>query len=126
MSRRRRGSRRGFSLFEIKLAVAVTGVVATFVISASVKAHRVSQGRSILDGCRQMDVAIDQWAGGTGQKMGNAVDLAAVQQYSGTAWSTVDPLGNHYNVTVVGKNQISINSGSKASLAGMGIDWGAY
>jgi prepilin-type N-terminal cleavage/methylation domain-containing protein len=124
--RRRRGSRRGFSLFEIKIAVVLIGVVATLVVSGSVKARKLSQGRCILDECRQMDAAIDQWALETGQKAGSTIDIASAERYLRAAWSTVDPLGNPYHVTVVGRTQISINSASKASLAGVGIDWGAY
>lgn len=123
---RRRRSRRGFSLFEIKVAVVLIGVVATLVVSASVKARKLSQGRWILDDCRQMDVAIDQWAIETGQKAGNTIDTTGAQRHLKTGWSTVDLLGNPYNVTVVGETQISINSATKASLAGVGIDWGAY
>jgi hypothetical protein len=123
---RRKKYRRGFTLFEIKLAIVVFGFVATLFVSSVVDVCKVSAGRRILTGCHEMDEAIDQWARETGQAEGNAIDVKGVERYLNTPWKTTDALGYPYVVTVVGKKQISINPLTKFSLAGVGIDWGAY
>ena len=117
---------RGFTLVEIMIVVAIIGLLAALAIPAFVKARKQSQGRRILNDCRQMDSAINQWALETGQMDGNTIDTVASQSYLKTAWNTVDLLGNTYSLTVVGSTQISINTSTKSSLAGVGIDWGAY
>jgi prepilin-type N-terminal cleavage/methylation domain-containing protein len=117
---------RGFTLVEIMIVVAIIGLLAALAIPAFVKARKQSQGRRILNDCRQMDSAINQWALETGQTDGNTIDTVASQSYLKTAWNPVDLLGNTYNLTVVGTNQITINASTKSSLTGVGIDWGAY
>jgi type IV pilus assembly protein PilA len=116
----------GFTLVEIMIVVAIIGLLAALAIPAFVKARKQSQGRRILNDCRQMDSAINQWALETGQTDGNNIDTVASQSYLKTAWNTVDLLGNTYALTVVGSNQISVSTSTKASLDGVGIDWGAY
>lgn len=116
----------GFTLVEIMIVVAIIGLLAALSIPAFVKARKQSQGRRILNDCRQMDSAINQWALETGQTDGNTIDTVASQTYLKTAWNTVDLLGNTYNLTVVGSTQIAVNTSTKSSLDGVGIDWGAY
>jgi prepilin-type N-terminal cleavage/methylation domain-containing protein len=116
----------GFTLVEIMIVVAIIGLLAALAIPAFVKARKQSQGRRILNDCRQMDSAINQWALETGQTDGNTIDTVASQTYLKTTWNPVDLLGNTYNLTVIGSTQISINTSTKSSLAGVGIDWGAY
>jgi prepilin-type N-terminal cleavage/methylation domain-containing protein len=116
----------GFTLVEIMIVVAIIGLLAALAIPGFVKARKQSQGRRILNDCRQMDSAVNQWALETGQTDGNTIDTVASQTYLKTAWNPVDLLGNTYNLTVVGSSQISINASTKTSLSGVGIDWGAY
>ena len=116
----------GFTLVEIMIVVAIIGLLAALAIPGFVKARKQSQGRRILNDCRQMDAAINQWALETGQSDGAAVDTTGAQTYLKTAWNPNDLLGNAYAVTVVGGTQISIAAATKTALAGVGIDWGAY
>jgi len=125
-SRSTRNSQAAFTLVEIMIVVAIIGLLAALAIPGFVKARKQSQGRRIMNDCRQMDAAIDQWALENGKKDGDAIDTTSAQSYLKTAWNTVDLLGNAYNVTVVGSTQISINAATKTALAGVGIDWGNY
>jgi prepilin-type N-terminal cleavage/methylation domain-containing protein len=123
-----RNDRSAFTLVEIMIVVAIIGLLAALAIPGFVKARKQSQGRRILNDCRQMDAAIDQWALENGKVDGNAIagNEAAIQTYLKTTWKTTDLLNNNYNVTVVGSTQIAINTATKSSLGGVGIDWGAY
>ncbi len=116
----------GFTLVEIMIVVAIIGLLAALAIPGFVKARKQSQGRRILNDCRQMDAAINQWALETGQSDGAVVDTAGAQTYLKTPWNSNDLLGNAYAVTVVGSTQISVNTTTKTALDGVGIDWGAY
>ena len=113
-------------MVEIMIVVAIIGLLAALAIPGFVKARKQSQGRRILNDCRQMDADVNQWALETGQTDGNAIDTAAAQGYLKTTWNPVDLLGNPYAVTVVGSTQVSVNASTKSSLDGVGIDWGAY
>jgi prepilin-type N-terminal cleavage/methylation domain-containing protein len=126
MSNKIRNDRSAFTLVEIMIVVAIIGLLAALAIPGFVKARKQSQGRRILNDVRQMDAAIDQWALERGHVDGDAVVTTEAQSYLKTAWNNNDLLGNAYAVTVVGSTQISINANSKSSLAGVGIDWGAY
>jgi type IV pilus assembly protein PilA len=121
-----RKDRSAFTLVEIMIVVAIIGLLAALAIPGFVKARKQSQGRRILNDARQMDAAVDQWALETGQTDGNAINTTSAATYLKTAWKTLDLLGNTYNLTVVGTSQMSVNAATKTSLAGVGIDWGAY
>jgi len=108
------------------IVVAIIGLLAALAIPGFVKARKQSQGRRILNDCRQMDAAINQWALETGQSDGATIDTAGAQTYLKTPWNTSDLLGNAYGLTVVGGTQIAVNATTKSALNGVGIDWGAY
>ncbi len=115
-----------FTLVEIMIVVAIIGLLAALAVPGFVRARKQSQGRRIINDCRQMDAAIDQWALENGKKDGDTVDTTGCQAYLKTVWQTTDLLGNGYNVSVVGSTQILINTTTKTALAGVGIDWGIY
>ena len=126
MNNRIRKDRSAFTLVEIMIVVAIIGLLAALAIPGFVKARKQSQGRRIMNDCRQMDAAIDQWALETGQTDGATINTTGAASYLKTAWKTTDLLNNAYSLTTVGTSQISINANSKSSLQGVGIDWGNY
>ncbi|MGO9245259.1 MAG: type II secretion system protein [Verrucomicrobiia bacterium] len=121
-----RNDRSAFTLVEIMIVVAIVGLLAALAVPGFVKARKQSQGRRILNDCRQQDAAIDQWALETGQTDGNTVNTTGAATYLKTTWKVVDLLNNTYTLNNVGTGQISISTATKSSLAGVGIDWGPY
>jgi prepilin-type N-terminal cleavage/methylation domain-containing protein len=121
-----RNSQAAFTLVEIMIVVAIIGLLAALAVPGFVKARKQSQGRRILNDCRQQDAAIDQWALNNGLTDGAVIDTVGAQSYLKDFWKSNDLLGNAYVVTVVGSTQISINTATKSALAGVGIDWGVY
>jgi hypothetical protein len=101
-------------------------LLAALAVPGFVKARKQSQGRRILNDCRQQDAAIDQWALETGQTDGATVNTTGAQTYLKTTWKTQDLLNNSFTVATVGTGQILISTATKSSLAGVGIDWGPY
>ncbi len=126
MISRIRNTQAAFTLVEIMIVVAIIGLLAALAVPGFVRARKQSQGRRIINDCRQMDAAIDQWALENGKKDGDTVNTTGAQAYLKTTWQTTDLLGNGYNVSVVGSTQILINTTTKTALAGVGIDWGIY
>src|SRR5438067_1101800 len=123
-----RNNKAAFTLVEIIIVVAIIGLLAALAIPGFVKARKQSQGRRILNDCRQMDAAVDQWALENGKKDGDTIDktTSGAASYLKTSWSNTDLLGNSYGIGAVGSNQVTISTSTKSSLQGVGIDWGAY
>src|SRR6267154_2397399 len=96
----------GFTLVEIMIVVAIIGLLAALAVPGFVKARKQSQGRRILNDCRQMDAAIDQWALENGKTDGATVDTVGAASYLKTAWKSNDLLGNAYTMGPVGATQI--------------------
>jgi prepilin-type N-terminal cleavage/methylation domain-containing protein len=116
----------GFTLVEIMIVVAIIGLLTVLALPSFIKSRKQSQGRRILNDARQMDSAIDEWALNNNMADGANVDTSAAGTYLKGTWKTTDVLGKTFTVTVVGTTQISINTATKTSLAGVGIDWGIY
>jgi len=116
----------GFTLVEIMIVVAIVGLLAALSVPGFVKARKQSQGRRVMNDCRQMDAAIDQWSVNSGIADGTTVDTVAAGTYLKTTWFVNDLLGNPYSLNPTGTGQIQISTATKSSLAGVGIDWGIY
>jgi prepilin-type N-terminal cleavage/methylation domain-containing protein len=135
-------SRCGFTLVEIMIVVAIIGLLTVLAIPSLMKARKQSQGRRILNDTRMIDSAIDQTAmelnltNGSRAHFLNScpcsfcrVMLAYLKEnhMDGLAGRLPnDILGNQYVFLTVGSNQVSINTQTKLTLTGVGIDWGAY
>src|SRR5882762_1246682 len=109
------------------IVVAIIGLLAALAVPSFIKVRKQSQGKRIVNDARQIDAAIDTWALQVGAADGAAVDLSAAAQYMKSgAINTSDVLGNPYLIGGVGSTQIAISGATKASLAGVAIDWGSY
>ncbi len=64
----------GFTLVEIMIVVAIIGLLAALAVPGFVKARKQSQGRRIMNDCRQMDAAVDQWSVNSGIADGTAIN----------------------------------------------------
>jgi len=126
MKRSNQRSQAGFTLVEIMIVVAIIGLLAALAVPGFIRSRLRSQGERIVNDCRIMDHAIDQWAIETGKKTGDPVDPTAASGYLKTPWPTNDVLGNAYSFTVVGTTQVQVNASTKTALSGVNIDWGNY
>lgn len=134
--------RSGFTLIEIMIVVAVIGLVSVLAIPSLMKARKQSQGQRILNDTRMIDAAIDQTAmelsltNGSRAHFLNSCPCSFCRVMLGYLKENHmdglagrlpnDILGNQYVFLTVGTNQVSINVQTKLTLAGVGIDWGAY
>lgn len=127
MEREVYNSRKGFTLVEIMIVVAIIGLLSVLALPSFIKSRKQAQGRRIMNDVRQMDGAVDQWAMEYAKKDGDAIDTTAVATYlKPNSWDVNDLLGNAYVVGLVGSNQVRIAAATKTALAGVGIDWGSY
>ena len=118
---------RGFTLLEIMIIVSIIGLLAALSVPSFVRDRKSSQGRRILNDCRQMDAAVDQWTINAGIVDGTTIDSVAAGTYLKTAWNPIDLLGNAWGGSgVAGTGQILVSTATKSALAGVGIDWGNY
>ena len=69
----------GFTLVEIMIVVAIVGLLAALAVPGFVKSRKQSQGRRVMNDCRQMDAAIDQWSVNSGIADGTTVDTVAAR-----------------------------------------------
>jgi type II secretory pathway pseudopilin PulG len=100
--------------------------MAALAVPGFVKARKQSQARRIINDARQLDAAIDQWALEKGITNGTPINTSEAAMYLKEGWKEVDILGNRYEVSVVGPNQIMISPVTKEALDGVGVDWGSF
>ena len=118
--------RKGFTLVEIMIVVAIIGLLATLALPSFMKSRKQSQGRRIMNDVRQMDSAVDQWAMEMCKKDGDIIDTVAAASYLKAGWKSNDVLGHAFVISTVGTSQVDVATTTKTALAGVGIDWGNY
>src|SRR5881398_3991748 len=74
-------SRRGFTLVEIMIVVAIIALLAAIAVPGFLRARKRSQASRILNDLRMIDSAVDQYAIETNRKTGDVVAVADWTNY---------------------------------------------
>jgi prepilin-type N-terminal cleavage/methylation domain-containing protein len=112
--------RKGFTLVEIMIVVAIIALLAAIAVPGFLRARKRSQATRILNDLRMIDSAIDQYALETSRKGGDQVLVADWTNYTkrGTMLFTTgkDIFGTDYGNQTV-DSLPAIPPGSKAALS---------
>jgi prepilin-type N-terminal cleavage/methylation domain-containing protein len=73
--------RRGFTLVEIMIVVAIIALLAAIAVPGFLRARKRSQASKILNDLRMIDGAVDQYAIDTSKKSGDVVTVADWTNY---------------------------------------------
>ncbi len=102
-------SKKGFTLVEIMIVVAIIGLLAAIAIPSFTRARDNSQTNTCINNLRILDSAKEQWAMENGANTGDAVVDAGVNAYvKGGAPSC--PTGGTYTYGVVGTDPTCDNA----------------
>ena len=123
--------RKGFTLVEIMIVVAIIALLAAIAVPGFLRARKRSQASKILNDLRMIDSAIDQYAIETNRTTGASVSVADWTNYlkKGSLLynSGADVFGNPYGVqTVDSIPQVPSNAlNTLSDVAGTGF-WSPY
>ncbi|MDI6783813.1 MAG: prepilin-type N-terminal cleavage/methylation domain-containing protein [bacterium] len=85
-------SKKGFTLVEIMIVVAIIGILAAIAIPNFIKSRKMSRAKACVSNLKQIDGAVQQWALETkktgGETVTTAVLMSDISPYLRGAWST--------------------------------------
>ena len=76
-----RSRRRGFTLIEIMITVAIIAVLAAILSTNVIRARKRAQAAKVLDDLRSLDGALDLWALEQNKKAGDICEFSDLQPY---------------------------------------------
>jgi len=113
-------SRRGFTLVEIMIVVAIIALLAAIAVPGFLRARKRAQSTRILNDLRLIDSAIDQYAIETNKSTGATVNVSDWTNYlkkSTVLWTTgKDLFGDDYGSQTV-DTLPAVPASAKASLS---------
>lgn len=91
-----RTSKKGFTLVEIMIVVAIIGMLAAIAIPNFVKARNTAQANACISNMKQIDGGVQQWALERGKKDADAIDATGVAEYVKGKKLPTCPAGGDY------------------------------
>jgi prepilin-type N-terminal cleavage/methylation domain-containing protein len=93
-------TKKGFTLVEIMIVVAIIGLLAAIAIPSFMKARTTSQQKACINNLRQIEAGKEQWALAEKKGQGTTADTTEVNTYMKSTPSC--PASGTYDYTVVG------------------------